>query len=141
LRGDTLTVRNVFKDENKIKVIDFWASWCSPCISEIKKGNIIRKMMTKNNDVEWIYFSIDLDKEKWINKSKELDEFGLSKNQYLILNPKNSELIRFFGVNTIPRYIILNKKGDVIAEKAPRPTDSLRFKKIINYINLKKKEI
>ncbi len=141
MRGDTLTVRNVFKDENKIKVIDFWASWCSPCISEIKKGNIIRKMMTKNNDVEWIYFSIDLDKEKWINKSKELDEFGLSKNQYLILNPKNSELIRFFGVNTIPRYIILNKKGDVIAEKAPRPTDSLRFKKIINYINLKKKEI
>jgi thiol-disulfide isomerase/thioredoxin len=136
INGDTIRFKDILeKGEGKINVIDFWASWCRPCISEIKKGKENRIKLTLNDDVEWTYISIDDDIEKWEKKSKELAEYGLLKKQYLVLNRKESALISALKVKEIPRYTILNKKAEIIDYYAPRPSDSIVFKKIIDNIN------
>ncbi|WNH13678.1 TlpA family protein disulfide reductase [Thalassobellus suaedae] len=133
--GDTLTLGEIFNRSNKrIRVINFWASWCPPCVSEIKKAQNFRDKLSVKNSVEWIYLSIDEDEKKWLKKSKELESYLNIRNQYLVINGKNSSLGRYLKVHSIPRYIILNKQNQVVLNNSPHPSDSIVFKRIINSI-------
>lgn len=139
LKGDTISLNEVFnKSKNKIKVIDFWASWCLPCLDEVQKSQSIRSALAKNSNLELIYFSIDKDKSAWIKTSKKLAKYGMLKNQYLISNFKSSELNHYLKVKSIPRYVIFNKQNEIVVEDAPRPTDSIRFKQVLNEILMKR---
>lgn len=134
--GDTLTLSEIFKRSDKrIKIIDFWASWCTPCVEEIKKAKEFKDKLTVEKNVEWIYLSIDEDKEKWLKKSEDLKEFLNVRNQYLVLGGKKSPLARALKVQWIPRYVILDKKNQIVLNNAPRPSDSITFKRVIDDIN------
>jgi len=136
LKGDTLLLKDILKSsKNNIKAIDFWASWCAPCINEIIYGNSNRKEISSKSKLVWIYLSVDKNKDDWIKKSNELDEYGLTQHQYLILDSTDSNITRFFSVNKIPRYVILDKNDLIINVDAPRPSFENQFVKIINEID------
>lgn len=136
IEGDTLSLQQVLAaNQNKLKVIDFWASWCKPCLAEIQKVKKFKEKLSNYNDVNWIYISLDHNLESWKSTSKKLQEFGLMENQYLILNRKESKILKILNINLIPRYMVLNKTNHIISENAPRPSDTLLFRKIIQNTN------
>ena len=106
-----------------------------PCINEIIYGNSNRKEISSKSKIVWIFLSVDKDKDKWIEKSNELAEYGLTKNQYLVLDSKNSELLRFLSLNTIPRYVVLDENELIIHVDAPRPSFENQFQMIIDEIS------
>ena len=139
LTGDTLTLNEIFtRSTKRIRVIDFWASWCPPCIDEIKRVKDFKDKLSIEKDVEWIYLSIDKDQDKWVRTSQDLTKFLNVRNQYLILGGVNSSLTGSLKVRGIPRYVIFNTKNEIVLDNAPRPSDTIRFKKIINDISLRK---
>ena len=109
------------KHKGKLIYVDFWASWCAPCIAEMPMSKILQKEYNKKG-VVFIYISTDKDKEAWKNASKNLkikDQFS-----FLATNYPKSDFYKDLKLNSIPRYLIFDQNGKLIHENAPRPSSS-----------------
>lgn len=111
----------------KVIYLDLWASWCVPCIQEFPKSKKLQETYAQNNDVIFVYISLDNNKKKW---TKAVKKYQLTGYQ-LHLNGFKHELPRYFSVNGIPRYILIGKKGEIIHASAPRP-GSDKIRELIN---------
>jgi thiol-disulfide isomerase/thioredoxin len=130
--GNSITLEEILKNKNdNIKAIDFWASWCAPCISEIKNSYQIRNKLAEEKKITFLYFSTDKSQKKWRNKVAELKEFGMDKEQYLITEEASSVLGNYFSISSIPKYVILNAANKIYMNHAPSPSSD-EFEEVIN---------
>ncbi|MCL2098112.1 MAG: TlpA family protein disulfide reductase [Bacteroidales bacterium] len=106
------------KYKGKALYIDFWASWCSPCRNDIAESHEAKEFL-KERDVILLYMSQDTDENKWIDA---VIEDQIREHQHLIKDPKESPLLKYFQVNEIPRYIIMDNMHKIKELHAPRPT-------------------
>ena len=69
LEGEQIALDDVL-DDNDYVLIDFWASWCSPCIEEFSK---LKNLRSSYNDHGFEVVSVSLDEESadWIEMSRE----------------------------------------------------------------------
>lgn len=132
--GDKITLENILKTESKIKILDLWASWCPPCIRDIRETTQFKKKLEKF-DVEWIYLSVDTKPENWEEGFNDLKPNLNSKNCFLIEKNFQSDFSKFFKLQGIPRYIILDKDNNIILENAPSPFDEDNFYRVIESIS------
>lgn len=140
LNQNSLTIKEILEtNRNKIKVFDFWASWCTPCISDIKESYEFRNYLIKNKNVCFIYFSIDKNQNNWRKRVTQLEKYNLNENQYLIDESKTN-IAEYLNVKQIPRYVILNKENEIFIINATSPKDSLSYQKILKEINSKQDE-
>lgn len=113
-----------FKDvtsKSKVTYVDFWASWCGPCRGEMPASQALREEYA-GKGVNFVYISLDEDKDAWASSSKG---FALPDAQsFVIPNAQESAIPRQFGIRSIPRYILLDAKGNVVDDDAPRPSDT-----------------
>ncbi len=107
-------------NNNKITFIDFWASWCVPCITEMPYSKILQKKYNSKG-INFIFISIDENHQAW---EKAMKQIGLSDTEsYLLPKVDESFLAKQFKIQSIPRYIIMDKDGKIINQEAPRPSD------------------
>jgi len=132
--GNTVTFQEILnRSGNNIKTIDFWASWCSPCISEIKDSHELRNKLKIEKKVIFLYFSVDSDREKWKSKVADLKKFGMDRNQYFIDGGTYSIIGKYFSLMSIPKYVVLNATNKTYSKSVPSP-GSAEFEVVINQV-------
>ncbi len=106
----------------KYVYIDVWATWCGPCIAEIP---FLKKVEEKyeGKNIAFVSISVDVQKdfEKW---KKFVAEKQLGGVQLFADKDWNSDFIKSFGINSIPRFILIDPSGKVVSADAARPSDS-----------------
>jgi thiol-disulfide isomerase/thioredoxin len=116
--GNTKQLKDAIETTKKLILVDFWASWCVPCIGEMPA---LKKVAFKHaKELQVISISIDDARAIW---EKACKKYQLKGHSYLIAAGKRNPLVRFFEISTIPRYILLNNKGAVISADFYRPSD------------------
>lgn len=106
--------------KGKLVYIDVWATWCGPCIQEIPALKKLKEDY-KGKNVEIISISIDVEKdfEKW--KKMVADE-QLKGVQLFADKDWKSEFIKAYGIDAIPRFILIDQNGNILNADAPRPS-------------------
>lgn len=101
--------------------IDLWATWCAPCVAEIPDLKKLELAM-KDKKIKFVSISLDPqnDKNKWLNYVKDNELQGV---QLIADNDFKSEFVQKFGVNSIPRFLLISPDGIVLDNDAKRPSN------------------
>ncbi|MFR3331928.1 MAG: peroxiredoxin family protein [Odoribacter splanchnicus] len=111
LQGNTYRVKDVLKN-NRYILIEFWASWCKPCRTEIPHlKEAYEKYHPKGFEI--ISYSLDKEKQNWLRASTEeaLPWLNLSD-----LKGPGSSIVNAYAVDGIPaNFMIETTTGKIIA--------------------------
>ena len=104
--GDTVSLYAV---KAKLKLVDFWASWCNPCRAEMPN---VKKVYKKYHEkgLEIIGVSIDPKPQDWL---KALQDENLPWPN--IIDPEG-KIAAYFLVQAIPHTILLDENNKILAK-------------------------
>jgi thiol-disulfide isomerase/thioredoxin len=120
----------VAENRGKVILIDFWASWCRPCREELPKSIKLHEKL-KEKSVVFMYISIDKNKSDW---EKASEKEGIYLEKYNLWNVKRDGRFAEFKINMIPRYMLIDKTGNIVNADVDRPGRSELRKEINKYL-------
>lgn len=91
-------------------ILSFFATWCKPCIQELKAIDELYADWQDESGVEMYIVSIDQGQDS--HKVKPLVD-GNSWDYHVLLDP-NGTLKREMNVQNIPHLFVLNSKGEIV---------------------------
>ncbi len=102
--------------KGKMVLIDFWATWCAPCVEEQPELKALYDTYSdkvKNNQFEILGISLDRNKESW---QKAIDRFGINWIQISDLKFWKSPVAKLYEVDELPFNIIIDGQGTILAK-------------------------
>ena len=117
LEGNNIHLSNYYS--KGYILLDFWASWCHPCINEIPKLRNVHKEFS--DKLQIISLSVDSDRDKW---QKAVEQYELNSwSQLITSHPEDAADYYFqeqgdislaYGVEYIPCFMLINTEGYII---------------------------
>ena len=128
-KGKTVAIESL---RGKFTYIDCWATWCGPCCAEIPYMEKLYDHYKKDKRIQLVSISLDSNKKKWLEKLAA-DKPGWK--QYIVPENFKSPLCDAYGINGIPRFMMIDPKGNIISIDAPRPSSEGIIKWIDEQMN------
>lgn len=108
--------------KGKVVYLDFWASWCVPCLAEAPAAVGLKKQF-EGREVVFLYISVDRQTENW---QKALASHPLTSPNSVHLRDAAgtpAAVQRLYRANAIPDYWLIGRDGRIVQAHAPRPSD------------------
>lgn len=102
--GETI---DIAKSKGKVVFVNFWATWCPPCIAEMPSINALRNQFKDHKDIVFVMADVD-------NKLKRSEAF-MKKNKYdlPVYEPVTMIPEQIFR-GSIPTTLIVDKSGNIV---------------------------
>lgn len=119
LNGKNQTFKKVLqKYKGKNVLIDVWASWCPDCIKGLPK---VKELQEQFPDVVFLFIDMDKTTEKW---KAAIEKYDLKGEHIYAEGGMKSAFGKAITLDWIPRYMLVNKKGEIIVFRAITADDA-----------------
>lgn len=102
-------------EKNKLVLVEFWASWCGPCIETIPALKDIYAAY-REHGFEIVSISIDDDHETWIEASEEYELPWVNLGEF---QGWRGDVATSYGVTGIPKKYLVNSEGQIVQKDSP----------------------
>ncbi|MDX2068184.1 MAG: TlpA disulfide reductase family protein [Haliscomenobacter sp.] len=94
---------------NQAIILDVWATWCAPCISDMKNSKDTKEQL-KKLPVKVVYLCVtnNSDEEKW---KKKVAELGVDGDHIWLTGDLSARIMERYGLSGYPSYIFIDAKG------------------------------
>ncbi|MFK7948829.1 MAG: TlpA family protein disulfide reductase [Saprospiraceae bacterium] len=101
---------NVSLNEFRGKTIymDFWASWCRPCVQKLDEMQTIKDKLAENENIVFIHISFDNQSNEWTEK---INEKGFSGIHLQAAEGTKSKVAQLYNIKALPEYFIITPQG------------------------------
>ena len=114
INGKTVQTASIANNNGNPVIISFWATWCKPCLRELKAIHEVYADWQDETGVKMYIVSIDQAQDA--NKVKPLvDGFGW---EYEVLLDPNGDFKRAMNVQNVPHVFVINGKGKIVYNHA-----------------------
>lgn len=109
-QGQTVKVSD-YVGKNRLVMIDFWASWCGPCIRELP--NVVKAYERfHDKGLEIVGVSLDKDKASWL---AAIEQTGQKWPQMSDLKGWDCAGAQIYGIQSIPANVLIDSHGKIVA--------------------------
>ncbi len=107
LKGSKIKLSDL---KGKVVLIDFWATWCKPCIAGLPHVKELNEKYKDRGDFQIIGISLDIDLDKWKKYVRDelLDWINICDGK-----KKEGEIVRLYNAMGIPKYYVVDKEGNI----------------------------
>ncbi len=118
-------LRSLQNFRGKIVYLDFWGTWCPPCLEELDSLVALEKHFAGDTNVAFVSIALeaqnfaDQRKPTWL---KLISEKRLLGTQLYAEKQFNNESAIAYGISIVPSFIIIDRNGNFIDASAPRPS-------------------
>jgi thiol-disulfide isomerase/thioredoxin len=126
LRDTTGKIYSLDEFKGKLVYIDLWASWCLPCRLETPYMHNIISRYSNRPDIVFIGIAVADKMPAWKRAIRQ------DKPRWLQLHDNNTFVINAYSATAVPRYILIDKAGNVLDFNAPPPSQHAKLVAIID---------
>ena len=105
--------------EGKVVYLDFWASWCGPCMREVPHAKELKKRMQGRDDLVFLYISVDTDEEAWRRTVERQEIQGVHLN----VSGFSHEVPAAYNLKGVPTFYLIGRDGKIFENRPPRPSN------------------
>ena len=133
---------NLNKFRGKYVLVDFWASWCQPCLVEIPNIKLMAQMFADDLDV--LLVSMDKTSKAWWQATKKYDFRTKTREQtdkpftlhhFRAYNDKTGRMwpgVTKLGIKSIPHNYLVDRSGRIIAKNISIPLAIDKLKSLLD---------
>jgi thiol-disulfide isomerase/thioredoxin len=121
-----------FTKNNKVSIVSFWATWCTPCKKELDIYHELYDEWVEAYDVEFV--AITIDNARALAKVKPL--VAQKGWKFTVLSDVNEDLKKQLNFIYVPQTYILDKEGNIVFDHSGfAPGDEYEMEEVLEELS------